>query len=58
VIEWTADYQTPGVQNEWLMPHERMIGGLKQVDIGANEWIGLAAYRLADRTDRFLPGPE
>jgi uncharacterized SAM-binding protein YcdF (DUF218 family) len=58
VIAWPADYQTLGAQNEWLMLHEGMADGLKLVDIGVKEWIGLAAYRLTDRTDQFLPGPE
>jgi uncharacterized SAM-binding protein YcdF (DUF218 family) len=58
VIAWPADYQTLGVQSEWLTLHEGMIEGLKQVDIGVKEWIGLAAYRLTDKTDEFLPGPK
>jgi hypothetical protein len=57
VIAWPADYQTLGVHSEWLIPHERMIDGLKQLDIGVKEWIGLAAYRLTDKTDEFYPAP-
>ncbi|MBI5319918.1 YdcF family protein [Bradyrhizobium sp.] len=32
--------------------------GLQLVDIGVREWLGLIAYRIADRTDALLPGPQ
>lgn len=33
-------------------------GGLARLDLGAREWLGLIAYRLAGRTDALLPAPE
>lgn len=32
--------------------------GLDHVDTGYREWLGLAAYRLAGKTDQFFPGPD
>ena len=34
------------------------IEGLARTDTGWREWMGLAAYRLAGRTDALFPGPE
>jgi uncharacterized SAM-binding protein YcdF (DUF218 family) len=31
--------------------------GLKQLDVAANEWIGLVAYRLTGRTSALFPAP-
>jgi uncharacterized SAM-binding protein YcdF (DUF218 family) len=56
VIAWPADYLTFGTQSEWVMPNG-WVAGLRRVDLGAKEWMGLIAYRLTDRTDEFLPGP-
>src|SRR5271156_5582912 len=57
VIAWPADYLTFGTQSEWVMPNRWVAEGLRWVDLGAKEWMGLIAYRLTDRTDEFLPGP-
>lgn len=32
--------------------------GLQLVDVGAREWLGLIAYRIAGHTDALLPAPE
>jgi uncharacterized SAM-binding protein YcdF (DUF218 family) len=34
------------------------IDGLARTDTGWREWMGLAAYRLAGRTDALFPGPQ
>lgn len=57
VTAWPADYLSFGTQSEWVMPNGSMVEGLRRVDIGAKEWVGLLAYRLTDKTDEFLPGP-
>ena len=57
VIAWPADYLTFGTQSEWAMPNGWVAEGLRRVDFGAKEWMGLIAYRLTGRTDEFLPGP-
>jgi uncharacterized SAM-binding protein YcdF (DUF218 family) len=57
VTAWPTDYRTLGAGGGWLMLYEGVSDGLKMVDIGVKEWIGLVAYRLTDRTDEFFPGP-
>ena len=57
VIAWPADYLT-SAQSEWVKPNEGLSEGLRRVDFGAKEWIGLLAYRLTNRTDEFFPGPK
>jgi hypothetical protein len=56
VIAWPADYLTFGMQSEWVTPEGSVAEGLRRLDMGAKEWMGLIAYRLTDRTDEFLPG--
>jgi uncharacterized SAM-binding protein YcdF (DUF218 family) len=34
------------------------IEGLELTHVAMREWIGLAAYRLAGKTDQFFPGPD
>jgi uncharacterized SAM-binding protein YcdF (DUF218 family) len=34
------------------------IGGLERTDVAIREWIGLAAYWLTGKIDRFFPGPD
>ena len=33
------------------------VDGLERTDIAMREWIGLAAYHLAGKTDAWFPGP-
>ena len=56
VIAWPADYLSLGVPSEWVKPNEALSEGLRRVDFGAKEWIGLLAYRLTNRTDELFPG--
>jgi uncharacterized SAM-binding protein YcdF (DUF218 family) len=34
------------------------INGLERTEVAMREWIGLAAYWVTGKTDRFLPGPD
>jgi hypothetical protein len=45
-----------GVPSEWVKPNEALSEGLRRVDFGAKEWIGLLAYRLTNRTGELFPG--
>jgi len=56
VIAWPADCLSLGVPSEWVKPNEALSEGLRRVDSGAKEWIGLLAYRLTNRTDELFPG--
>ncbi|MGO8832331.1 MAG: YdcF family protein [Roseiarcus sp.] len=57
VIAWPADYLSLGGPNELATPIDTVSGGLRLVDVGAREWIGLVAYRLSGAIDDLLPGP-
>lgn len=54
VIAYPVDFRTDG--NHALFLSFDPLGGLARVYAGLREWIGLAAYRILDRTDSLLPG--
>jgi uncharacterized SAM-binding protein YcdF (DUF218 family) len=55
VIPDPVDYGTAPADNP---PTFSLLGGLDDIHWALREWIGLAFYRLAGRTDRLFPGPE
>jgi uncharacterized SAM-binding protein YcdF (DUF218 family) len=52
-VDWKV-----GMQEDLFKYYIVLSNGLQLVDIGAREWLGLIAYRLAGGTDTLLPGPE
>jgi uncharacterized SAM-binding protein YcdF (DUF218 family) len=54
VVPWPADYRTAGDETLGLA-QDNEIDSLQNTAIAIREWIGLLAYRLTGRTDRFLP---
>ena len=57
LIPWPVDYRTRGMEDLTLFfaqPSE----GLKRVDKGMREWIGLLVYWLSGKTDSLFPGPK
>jgi uncharacterized SAM-binding protein YcdF (DUF218 family) len=34
------------------------VEGMRRVDIGTREWLGLAAYWISGKTSEFFPGPD
>ncbi|EKF43779.1 YdcF family protein [Nitratireductor indicus] len=57
VLPWPVDYKTAG--NEGIgLAEDNSLDSLRNVSVGIREWIGLAAYRYAGRTEAFLPAPE
>jgi len=55
VEPWPVDYRTSGRIEAHL--HDSIPKGLRQTDIAAKEYVGLAAYFLTGRTNALLPGP-
>lgn len=56
VIAYPVDYRTRGPEDLKRF-FERVPQGLMRLDLGANEWLGLMAYRLLGRIDDLFPGP-
>ena len=56
VTAYPVDFRTRGPEDMTRM-FERISGGLMRTDLGANEWIGLLAYRTLGRIDDVFPGP-
>jgi uncharacterized SAM-binding protein YcdF (DUF218 family) len=50
-----VDYRTFGDLRDWEL--SQPLAGLKVFEIATREWIGLAAYHLAGKTDAWFPGP-
>lgn len=57
VVAYPVDYRTRGAEDLGRF-FERIPQGLMRVDVGFNEWLGLAAYRALGRIDELFPGPE
>ena len=56
VVPWPTDYRTAG--NEGFGGcRENSLGCLRHATTAIREWLGLAAYRLTGKIDRFLPAP-
>lgn len=56
VIAYSVDYRTRGPEDVTRF-FERIPQGLQRLDLGANEWLGLIAYRALGRIDELFPGP-
>lgn len=56
VTAYPVDYRTAGA-NSLLRPFAFVGEGLRRTDIAAKEWVGLATYYAAGRTDELFPGP-
>jgi uncharacterized SAM-binding protein YcdF (DUF218 family) len=56
LIPYPVDYFTKGVGKLGLQFNLK--NGLGSLHSGMREWMGLAVYRILDRTDEFFPGPQ
>ena len=56
VEAWPADYRAPPVAS-LVRINDSLPDGLRRVDFVLREWVGLAAYYLAGRTDALFPAP-
>lgn len=56
VIAYPVDFRTAG-WGDASRGFMSISDGLRRADIAMREWLGLAIYRLTDRTDALLPGP-
>lgn len=57
VVAWPADYRTAG--DERFGPaRDNTQDSLQNLGLAIREWVGLAAYRLAGRTDALFPAPD
>ena len=54
-IPYPVDYLTKGVDKVGLQFN--LENGLGSLHSGMREWMGLAVYKLLDRTNEFFPGP-
>lgn len=56
VVAYPTDYRT-AFPDDALSPFGSIPAGLKRLDEGTKEWIGLAAYWLLGRTSALFPAP-
>ena len=56
VVPWPGDYHTFGDARDWR-PSRSAGYALRLFDDAVREWIGLAAYYAAGRTDALFPAP-
>lgn len=54
VAPWPVDFRTTG-KEDFAVWRDNSVDSLQTATIAIREWIGLAAYRLSGRTDKFLP---
>jgi uncharacterized SAM-binding protein YcdF (DUF218 family) len=56
VEAYPVDRRAGESEGFWFYP--MAISGLERTDLAMREWIGLTAYRLTGKIDRFFPGPD
>lgn len=56
VVPYPVDYRTTGTAADWR-PVADLSSGLQRLDFAVHEWVGLAAYRVAGKTDALFPAP-
>ena len=57
IVPFPADYLTQGNEADFLQLHEAS-SGLKLLDAGAHEWLGLIVNRVTGRTETLLPAQD
>jgi uncharacterized SAM-binding protein YcdF (DUF218 family) len=57
VDAYPVDWRTRG-PIDLILPFVNVSDGLKRTDTAMREWVGLAIYRLTDRSSELFPGPE
>jgi uncharacterized SAM-binding protein YcdF (DUF218 family) len=55
VVPWPVDRRVAA--DPPFRPGFDVAGGIEAAETAVREWIGLAAYRLAGRTDALFPSP-
>jgi uncharacterized SAM-binding protein YcdF (DUF218 family) len=56
VVAYPVDSRTGGGAGAWRW-FASVSEGLRRLDVGVKEWVGLLAYRWTGRTSEFFPGP-
>ena len=54
VQPWPVDYRTTGKERLGFAT-DNPVDSMRTMTVAIREWVGLAAYRIAGRTDRLLP---
>ena len=57
VVPYPVDFRTGGGFRK-QRPFAFISEGLRRLDVGTKEWVGLGGYYLAGRTNRLFPGPQ
>ena len=57
VTAYPVDGRTGGRANAWHF-FASVSDGLRRLDVGVKEWVGLIGYRLAGRTTELFPAPD
>lgn len=57
VTPYPVDYRTSGSPRDYRLVSSDILGGLTLTDTAIREYLGLAAYWLAGKTDTLFPGP-
>lgn len=56
IVPCPVDFRTSGPAGS-LEPFASVSDGLRRLDVGLKEWVGLIAYSAAGRTTELFPGP-
>lgn len=58
VTPYPVDYRTPGSSRDYRLVSSDILGGLTLTETAVREYLGLAAYWFAGKTDALFPAPE